>query len=184
MSARFTTPRMSLRNAKRMMRRPVLTLRPTLPGAPEAPTVGSPVVVAPTVLAPPAARAGGGLLEAAQRSGLTGDCLSYVDDVENAVVVVPLAGEWTRIGRGLSADVHLEDSTVSRRHALIVNGEDGPRLLDDRSLNGVFLNGVRISSPRALSHGDEIRIGRHALCFARLAPALEAAAQQPPLLVA
>ena len=58
--------------------------------------------------------------------------------------VVPLAREWTRIGRSLAADVRFDDPTVSRRHALIVRQADGVRVLDDRSLNGVFVNGERV----------------------------------------
>ena len=62
------------------------------------------------------------------------------DDVR----VVPLEREWTRIGRSLAADVRFDDPTVSRRHALIVRQPDGVRVLDDRSLNGVFVNGERV----------------------------------------
>ena len=57
--------------------------------------------------------------------------------------VVPLTREWTRVGRSLAADVRFDDPTVSRRHALIVRQPDGVRLLDDRSLNGVFVNGTQ-----------------------------------------
>ena len=45
---------------------------------------------------------------------------------------------WTRIGRSLSAHVRFDDPTVSRRHALLYRDEAGARILDDRSLNGVF----------------------------------------------
>ena len=79
-------------------------------------------------------------------------------------VVVPVTGEWTRIGRSLAADVRFDDATVSRRHALIVNQADGVRVLDDRSLNGVYVNGERVEwSP--LHDGDEIVVGRHSLWF-------------------
>jgi pSer/pThr/pTyr-binding forkhead associated (FHA) protein len=80
------------------------------------------------------------------------------------VVVVPLSGEWTRIGRSLAADVRFDDPTVSRRHALIVRQPDGVRVLDDRSLNGVFVNGERVEWS-VLSDGDEILVGRHSLRF-------------------
>jgi pSer/pThr/pTyr-binding forkhead associated (FHA) protein len=61
--------------------------------------------------------------------------------------------------------VRFDDPTVSRRHALIVRQADGVRVLDDRSLNGVFVNGERIVS-RLLADGDEIVIGRYRLRFA------------------
>ena len=76
----------------------------------------------------------------------------------------PLEREWTRIGRSLAADVRFDDPTVSRRHALIVRQPDGLRVLDDRSLNGVFVNGERVEWS-TLADGDEVVIGRHRLHF-------------------
>lgn len=81
--------------------------------------------------------------------------------------VVSLERDWTRIGRSLAADVRLDDPTISRRHALVVRGPDGVRVLDDRSLNGVFVNGKRVEW-QTLSDGDEIVMGRyrmHYLCL-------------------
>ncbi len=75
-----------------------------------------------------------------------------------------LAREWTRIGRSLAADIRFDDPTVSRRHALIVRQPDGLRVLDDRSLNGVFVNGERVEWS-TLADGDEVVIGRHHLHF-------------------
>ncbi len=75
-----------------------------------------------------------------------------------------LEREWTRIGRSLAADVRFDDPTVSRRHALIVRQPDGLRVLDDRSLNGVFVNGERVEWS-TLADNDEIVIGRHHLHF-------------------
>ena len=77
---------------------------------------------------------------------------------------IPLTREWTRIGRSLAADVRFDDPTVSRRHALIVRQPDGVRVLDDRSLNGVFVNGERVEWS-TLRDGDEILVGRHSLRF-------------------
>ena len=85
-------------------------------------------------------------------------------DSGDRVVIVALTREWTRIGRSLAADVRFDDPTVSRRHALIVHQPDGVRVLDDRSLNGVFVNGERIEG-RVLKHGDEIVVGRYRLCL-------------------
>jgi len=87
------------------------------------------------------------------------------------VRVAPLEREWTRVGRSLAADVRFDDPTVSRRHALIVRQADGVRVLDDRSLNGVFVNGERVEW-RVLSDGDEIVVGRYRLHF------LEGAAEE------
>jgi pSer/pThr/pTyr-binding forkhead associated (FHA) protein len=81
------------------------------------------------------------------------------DDVQ----VFELEDGWTRIGRSVAADIRLDDPTVSRRHALIVSEGDKPlRVLDDRSLNGLYVNGESVDWGR-LSDGDEITIGRYRL---------------------
>ena len=77
------------------------------------------------------------------RSLLTepGRHLAWRDDDEG-VRTAAIAPGWTRIGRSATADIRLDDPSVSRRHALIVSElPDSLRVLDDRSLNGVFLNG-------------------------------------------
>src|SRR3954469_3944254 len=79
--------------------------------------------------------------------------------------VIALHEGVTRIGRSLTADVELEDMTVSRRHALIVRGEGKAVLLDDGSRNGVRLNGVRVTRAE-LHDGDTIRLGRTQLRYA------------------
>jgi predicted nucleic acid-binding Zn-ribbon protein len=91
-----------------------------------------------------------------------GEYLCYEENGEQRTVA--LTREWTRIGRSLAADLRFDDPTVSRRHALIVRHPDGVRLLDDRSLNGVFVNGARVDG-KALQDGDEIIVGRYRLAF-------------------
>ena len=102
------------------------------------------------------------------RAGLEakGDYLAYEND--EGVQVVPLAEGWTRIGRSLAADIRFDDPTVSRRHALVHCEEGKARMLDDRSLNGVFLNGERVEW-HELREGDEMAIGRFRLYFVRSA---------------
>jgi pSer/pThr/pTyr-binding forkhead associated (FHA) protein len=98
------------------------------------------------------------------RDGLTvpGKYLAYEEN--DRVVVAPVNREWTRIGRSLAADIRFDDATVSRRHALVVSQQDGVRVLDDRSLNGVYVNGARVEwSP--LADGDELMVGRHLIVF-------------------
>jgi predicted nucleic acid-binding Zn-ribbon protein len=74
-----------------------------------------------------------------------------------------IARGWTRIGRSVAADIRLDDPSVSRRHALIVSEKPNAlRVLDDRSLNGVRLNGEPIEWGR-LADGDELTIGRYHL---------------------
>ncbi len=93
-----------------------------------------------------------------------GQYLAYRTDGDGDVVAFALQREWTRIGRSLAADIRFDDPTVSRRHALIVRQPDGLRVLDDRSLNGVFVNGERVEWS-TLADGDEVVIGRHHLHF-------------------
>jgi pSer/pThr/pTyr-binding forkhead associated (FHA) protein len=80
------------------------------------------------------------------------------------VRLVALREPITRIGRSLTADVVLEHSSISRRHAMIVRRGDHSVLLDDRSMNGVLVNGARVSEV-TLDHGDEISLGRVVLRF-------------------
>ena len=59
--------------------------------------------------------------------------------------------------------LRLDDPSVSRRHALIVSeAPKALRVLDDRSLNGVFVNGELVEWAR-LGDGDELTIGRYRL---------------------
>lgn len=80
------------------------------------------------------------------------------------VRTVPVPSDSMRIGRSLSAELRFEDPTVSRRHAVLLVEDEGVRVLDDRSMNGVFVNGDRTVS-RLLADGDEIVIGRYRLRF-------------------
>jgi hypothetical protein len=102
-----------------------------------------------------------------------GDYLAFEDD--ERVRVVPLQEGWTRVGRSLSAHIRFDDPTVSRRHALVYRDDDGARILDDRSLNGVFRNGERVELAE-LEDGDEIGIGRFRMFFVSLVPDREAVA--------
>jgi predicted nucleic acid-binding Zn-ribbon protein len=94
-----------------------------------------------------------------------GTYVAYEDD--ERVRVVPLQEGWTRLGRSLAAHVRFDDPTVSRRHALVHCQDADARVLDDRSLNGVFLNGEKVEWAE-LSDGDEISIGRFKLYFIAL----------------
>ena len=89
-----------------------------------------------------------------------GDYLAYEGD--ERVRVSSLQEGWTRLGRSLSAHVRFDDPTVSRRHALIHRDAGSLRILDDRSLNGVFVNGERVDW-HELADGDRITVGRFEL---------------------
>ena len=71
----------------------------------------------------------------------------------------------TTSGRHPDSDIFLDDVTVSRRHAEILQGKDGYRLRDVGSLNGTYLNRERIESEAPLQNGDELQIGKFKLVF-------------------
>ncbi len=108
------------------------------------------------------------LEQARQQESSSGFCLAFQSD-DGEIVSFPLEYGWTRIGRSPNADLRLDDPSVSRRHALVVAEADKPlRVLDDRSLNGVFLNGETVEFG-PLSDGDELAIGHYSLYVLKLA---------------
>jgi pSer/pThr/pTyr-binding forkhead associated (FHA) protein len=91
-----------------------------------------------------------------------GHYLAWRDD-EEEINVYAIERGWTRIGRSATADLRLDDPSVSRRHALIVaEPGKGLKVLDDRSLNGVYVNGEPIEWG-TLRDSDELTIGRYYL---------------------
>ncbi len=83
----------------------------------------------------------------------------------------PLDRPVIRIGRGSGSDILLQDSQASRQHAEISRQGDQFFIRDLGSMNGTFVNGERITGPRLLKAGDEIRIGETVLTSAPLAVA-------------
>ena len=80
------------------------------------------------------------------------------------LLLVLLAKDNPHIGRSPAADILLDDASVSRRHALITKRGDTTVILDDRSLNGVQVNGVRVSEAE-LKDGDVVLIGHVTLRY-------------------
>jgi pSer/pThr/pTyr-binding forkhead associated (FHA) protein len=99
---------------------------------------------------------------ARRNAALTADQLApgrYLAIEDGGEVVVLPVGEGTlRLGRGIGADVVLEDRSVSRRHAVITCRGGEVVVLDDRSLNGVHVNGERVVQA-TLSDGDHVALG-------------------------
>jgi DNA-binding winged helix-turn-helix (wHTH) protein len=69
------------------------------------------------------------------------------------------------IGRDPDADVRLDASTVSRRHARLVVTAEGTMLEDFGSKNGTQRGGERVTAPVQLADGDAIRIGSLLVTF-------------------
>jgi pSer/pThr/pTyr-binding forkhead associated (FHA) protein len=76
-----------------------------------------------------------------------------------------LVGDRVTIGKGGENDIVLDDTTVSRLHAICERFPAGWCIADLGSSNGTFLNGERIWANQRLRHGDEVRIGGNRLLF-------------------
>jgi FHA domain/zinc-ribbon domain len=74
------------------------------------------------------------------------------------------AGPRTRIGRSPDCEIFLDDVTVSRNHAVLLEEDGGYAVEDQGSLNGTFVNRKRIDRA-VLTNGDEVQIGKYRLTF-------------------
>jgi hypothetical protein len=73
-------------------------------------------------------------------------------------------GERTTIGRSPDCEIFLDDVTVSRNHAVLLQ-QGGKVVVEDQgSLNGTFVNRRRIDSA-PLTEGDELQIGKYRMTF-------------------
>lgn len=75
-----------------------------------------------------------------------------------------LEKEVTKVGRHPESDIFLDDITVSRRHAEFVIRDNDYSVEDAGSLNGTYLNRVRIDQG-SLKTGDEVQIGKYKFIF-------------------
>jgi pSer/pThr/pTyr-binding forkhead associated (FHA) protein len=74
------------------------------------------------------------------------------------------AATRTRIGRSPECEIFLDDVTVSRNHAVLVDLGDAFAVEDEGSLNGTFVNRHRIEKA-TLESGDEVQIGKYRMTF-------------------
>jgi FHA domain/zinc-ribbon domain len=73
--------------------------------------------------------------------------------------------ERTMIGRSPDCSIFLDDVTVSRKHAVLLEENGEVSIEDLGSLNGTFVNRRRIDAPTRLESGDEVQIGKYRLSF-------------------
>jgi len=73
-------------------------------------------------------------------------------------------GERTRIGRSPDCEIFLDDVTVSRNHAVLIQSDGRFTVEDQGSLNGTFVNRKRIDSAQ-LEEGDEVQVGKYRMTF-------------------
>ncbi len=78
-------------------------------------------------------------------------------------VYISLKNKSVVIGRDTQANLSLDAPTVSRFHAIIDTNNQGQYILTDRSTNGVFVNGQKVTGQAILSNGATIRIGPYIL---------------------
>jgi pSer/pThr/pTyr-binding forkhead associated (FHA) protein len=88
--------------------------------------------------------------------------LSIEDDQGHKTVVSLLREEYS-IGRSQENTVRLTERNISRRHAILRKNAATWALEDQSSYNGCFVNGARVSEPKALSNGDLVQLGDYRL---------------------
>ena len=85
------------------------------------------------------------------------------------------------VGRSREGEGRIPDPEISRTHARVYVESDGGLAIEDLgSTNGVFVGGIRITAPRALSPGDTLRMGQTTL-EVEAAPAAEPEPAAPPV---
>ena len=68
------------------------------------------------------------------------------------------------VGRDPRADILLDDSTVSRAHAVFRRSDGRYSVIDAGSLNGTYVNRQRVDQ-QELKNGDEIILGKFRLVY-------------------
>ncbi|MDF0531642.1 BTAD domain-containing putative transcriptional regulator [Tsukamurella sp. 8F] len=77
----------------------------------------------------------------------------------------PVAGE-VRLGRLPDNDIPVDDTKVSREHAIITPTVAGFTVRDLQSSNGTYVGDRRVEGSAVLADGDELRVGRVIFRFA------------------
>jgi hypothetical protein len=101
--------------------------------------------------------------EALEDLGVKGPALVVRSGGGRAGEMFPLDGETT-IGRSPDCGIFLDDVTVSRKHAVLVERDKAFFIEDQGSLNGTFVNRKRVESAQ-LDDGDELQVGKYRLSF-------------------
>ncbi|MDU0969236.1 MAG: FHA domain-containing protein [Actinomycetaceae bacterium] len=73
---------------------------------------------------------------------------------------LPLGSSAIRVGRSNACNLVLDDSYASSQHARFYKSDGDWYVEDLGSTNGTFVEGERLTSPRRLSVGTEVRIGQ------------------------
>jgi ABC transport system ATP-binding/permease protein len=79
---------------------------------------------------------------------------------------LPKQADSVTIGRSTDNDIVIQDVLASRHHAFLTQTPLGTEIRDAHSVNGTFVNGVRVGSA-ILTEGDVVTIGNVDLVFTR-----------------
>lgn len=109
------------------------------------------------------ARAGGLLVPGIEQLA-QGTALLVMVRGPNAGARFLLDRPCTTAGRDVDSDVFLDDITVSRHHAEFRHEGEDFVVVDQGSLNGIYVNRQPVTSS-VLAHGDEVHIGKFRLLF-------------------
>lgn len=82
----------------------------------------------------------------------------------NAGQIFPVIRPRVVLGRGVNCDIQLQDSEISRRHAMLEVKGDSATVSDLGSTNGTFVDGVRVRSKSIEAH-QEFALGTTTLMF-------------------
>ena len=135
-------------------------------GAPSGPQHAPQIYRAPPMKVAPAPS---GESRAPETSRIGGDAGSIATSMmkilrpgKSAVESIPGA---VKIGRANDNDIVIPEVLASRHHATLIPTPQGTEIHDNRSINGTFVNGVRVDSA-LLRDGDVVTIGNIDLVFA------------------
>ena len=87
--------------------------------------------------------------------------------------------DLTILGRDASSSIAIDVPAVSRQHARIIRYGERFVIEDLRSANGTFVNGILLTAPHALVHGDTISLGG-AVTFTCVDPSMSLPYPAPP----
>ena len=93
--------------------------------------------------------------------------LSSIDQTGQDTVteIFPLKNALTVLGRSLDCEIAISDPHISSQHVQIEKTKNGFVILDLGSVNGTYINDVKLLNPVRLKDGDEIILGVTKLIF-------------------
>jgi ABC-type multidrug transport system ATPase subunit len=134
---------------------PPLPPPPRPPSPPPPPTPSQPPPdAAPTQMGPAPARS------SSNTSNLATSMLKILKPGSSA----PAPPGSLTMGRSSDNDIVIPDVLASRHHATLIPIPGGTEIVDNRSINGTFVNGTRVDTA-LLSDGDVVTIGNVDLVF-------------------